>query len=556
MSKLHFFFGFRARICILFIVPEVNPPDLQTLLNKLSSLEAKLTLALSQLEVAKTELVLKNQLIEALRHKIFGSSSERLDPSQLQLLFGEEVLGKPAAPPETGGDESAPEEQGKRKGNASPRKKKSDRFPANLKVVIDGVIIPPEVAANPGDWTEIPGTHHDELDVIRPQMFWRRTVIKKFVNKHNRSLPPVSGAAPEASLPGTLCAPGLAAQIVVDKFCDHLPHDRQSKRMMRFFKADIGRQTLNRWTHRVADHLKPVGEAIKAELFRANRLQVDETTMDYLLPGRGSTKLGYLWTYLDPLRKTVYFDWQLGRGHECLLDIIGIDPQTGMTNFQGIIQCDGYSAYDALVSRYGGIRLAGCLAHIRRKFYEAAKQASERVLPILLEIQALYRIESQLRCSKAPPDCRKLVRLARARPIVENLHQLILNERTAHLPESNLGKAVNYALGQWDKFVLYLENGELEIDNNLVENAIRPTKLGLKNYLFFGSAEAGENNAMLYTLIENCKLQGIDPERYLAEVIERLPADATSEQAAELTPSKVAAKWLAAERSEDAEVAA
>ena len=540
----------------MFVVPEVNPPDPQTLLTKFSSLEAKLNLALSQLEAAKTELALKNQLIEALRHKIFGSSSERLDPAQLQLLFGEEVLGKPAAPPETGGEGSAPEEQDKRNASAKPRKKKADRFPANLKVVIEGVIIPPEVAANPEDWIDIGERYHDELDAIRPRLLWRRTVIKKFRHKHDRSRPPVSGPAPAPSLPGTLCAPGLASQIVADKFCDHLPHDRQSKRMMRLFKAHIGRQTLNRWTHKVADHLNPVGKAIKAELLFADRLQVDETTMDYLVPGRGSTKLGYLWTYLDPVRKTVYFDWQLGRSHECLLEIIGVDPETGMTNFRGIIQCDGFSAYNTLVARYGGIRLAGCLAHIRRKFYDAEKQAPDRVLPVLLEIQALYRIERQLRCSKAPPGCRELVRRARSRPIVENLHQLILNERMAHLPESNLGKAVNYALGQWDKFVLYLENGELEIDNNLVENAIRPTKLGLKNYLFFGSAEAGENNAMLYTLIENCKLQGIDPERYLAEVIERLPADATSEQAAELTPSKVAAKWLAAERSEDAEVAA
>jgi transposase len=168
-----------------------------------------------------------------------------------------------------------------------------------------------------------------------------------------------------------------------------------------------------------------------------------------------------------------------------------------------------------------------------------------------------YRIERQLRKTKAPPDCRKLVRLARSRPIVEALHQTILQQRTEHLPKSNLGEALQYALGQWDKFTLCLHNGELELDNNLVENAIRPTKLGAKNYLFFGSAEAGVHNALLYTLIENCKVRGLDPERYLAEVIERLPAHPNPEQAAALTPARIAAEQSKSETADaDVEAAA
>ena len=269
---------------------------------------------------------------------------------------------------------------------------------------------------------------------------------------------------------------------------------------------------------------------------------MDETPIKYLSPGHGLTKNGYLWVYLDPLDGTVYYDWQTGRSLDCLLEIIGVDEETRTTYWEGIIQCDGYSVYQALVKRYGGIEIAGCLAHIRRKFFEARKQAPEVVLPILREMQKLYRIERHLRDNKIPPDCRKLVRLARSRPIAEALYQTILKERTGHLPKSRLGEALTYALGQWDKFTLCLHNGELELDNNLVENAIRPTKLGAKNYLFFGSAEAGVHNALLYTLIENCKARGLDPERYLAEVIERLPADPTPEQAAVLTPARIAAE--------------
>jgi len=513
----------------------------------------------AELLATKAELARKNEIIAALQQRLFGSSSERLDPAQLQLEFDEIVLGKSAAPLETGDEASAPEEPNPADSkSARGRRKKTDLFPENLKVVIADVIIPEEVAANPDDWKEIGEEHHDELEVIRPQLYWRRKVRKKFVSKHDRDQPPVIAPAPESSLPGTLCGPSLAAQIVVDKFCDHLPHYRQSTRMLRQHSAQIGRQTLNFWSHAVAEHLTPIGEAIKDELFHALSLQVDETPIKYLSPGHGQTINGYLWVYLDATAGddggTVYYDWQTSRAHDCLLEIIGLDEETGMTEFKGIVQCDGFSAYQALVKRYGGIKLAGCLAHIRRKFYDARKQSPEVVLPILREIQNLYRIERHLRDHKIPPDCRKLVRLARSRPIVEALYQTILEQRTAHLPKSNLGEALEYALAQWDKFIVYLHNGHLEIDNNLVENAIRPTKLGAKNYLFFGSAEAGVHNALLYTLIENCKLQGLDPERYLAEVIERLPADPSPEQAAALSPARIAAEQRQSKPTAEAEV--
>lgn len=520
-------------------MPKADPPALQALLERVEALEAEVAATKAKLEATQAELARKNQIIEALQKRIFGSSSERLDPAQLQLMFDEVVLGKPAAPPEDGGP-SAPEEQEPR--SARSRRKKAELFPENLKVLIEEVIVPEEVAANPEEFIEIDEEYHDELDVTRAEMFWRRKVRKKFVRRGDRSAPPVIAPAPEASLPGSLCAPGLAAQIVVDKYCDHLPQYRQSQRFLRRHGARIGRQTLNGWTHAVAAHLSPVAEAIKAELFSARSLQVDETPIDFLSPGHGRTKQGYLWVYLDGLGGTVYYDWQLGRGHDCLLEIIGLDEESATTCFQGTIQCDGHSAYQALVARYAGIKLAGCLAHVRRRFLEAHKQAPEVVLPILLAIQKLYGIEKQLRQSKAPPDCRKLVRLSRSRPIVEELHRSILKQKTAHLPQSKLGEALNYALGQWDKLRAYLEDGELEIDNNWVENAIRPTKLGAKNYLFFGSAEAGVHNAVLYTLIENCKLQGLDPELYLTEVIRRLPSNPTPEQAAALTPSRFAAE--------------
>ena len=155
-------------------------------------------------------------------------------------------------------------------------------------------------------------------------------------------------------------------------------------------------------------------------------------------------------------------------------------------------------------------------------------------------IRRLYQIERQLRNGVANASCRMLVRQGRARPLVKQLKEKILAEHGRHLPRSKFGEALDYALGQWDQFERYLSEGLLEIDNNLTENLIRPSKLGLKNYLFFGSAEAGSGSALIYTLIANCRVQGIDPERYLAEAMRRLPTNATPEQAAELTPAKLA----------------
>jgi transposase len=166
----------------------------------------------------------------------------------------------------------------------------------------------------------------------------------------------------------------------------------------------------------------------------------------------------------------------------------------------------------------------------------------EITLPVLLLIGRIYHIERQTRQTQAPPACRALIRRARVRPLAEELHALILAARKARpLNHDPLTEALTYAINQWPKFQVCLENGSLEIDNNLAENKIRPTKLGAKNHLFFGNAGAGANNALFYTLLANCKAQGLDPEDYLIEVIKRLPHNATPEQAAELTPARLAA---------------
>jgi len=236
----------------------------------------------------------------------------------------------------------------------------------------------------------------------------------------------------------------------------------------------------------------------------------------YLEPGNGKTKQGYLWVVSKP-GKEACFHWYPSRAAACLEKIIPVD-------FSGIMQCDGYAAYPAF-ARERDITLAGCWAHARRGFHEALEYAPQQAGWIVRQIQHLYWIEKHLRQIKAGPCLREAVRASQSRPVVERIHKAILRWKSKHrfLPQSVMGKAIEYALGQWRALSVYLGDGRVEIDNNLVENAIRPTALGKKNWLFFGGETMGERGAIIYTIIESCRRHGVDPFLYLRDVLTRLP---------------------------------
>lgn len=514
-------------------MPEFTASDIAALVARIEVLEVKLAACEAELVESRAELARKDQIIKGLGKKLFGSSSERMDPDQLELLIEEEVMGKPEPPADDASSEpeaGEEEDQGKRK----PRRKKKDLYPKNLMIRVVAVLEPEEVKDDPEGHYEISEEHHDELECIPEQLYWKRTVRKKYKSKHDPGAPPLIAPAPEPTLPGTLISSQIAARIICDKYCDHLPFYRQSQRFGRRFGVEIGRSTLTSWAMSTAKHLELIGQAIRDEMMAARVLQVDETPLRYLRPGSGKAPKGYLWIYHDLEQDTVLYDWQLTRAGNCIEDVLG--------DFAGYLQCDGYSGYLKYASEHSGVILAACMAHIRRKFFEAHEGGAIGTAQILSLIQKLYRIERELREQKIHHSCRGVIRRARAGPIVKELRAKILHERqnSHHLPKSKMGEALRYALGQWAQFERYLEEGCLEIDNNLVENAVRPTKLGAKNYLFFGSAEAGHPNALLYTLIENAKRQGLDPEDYLEEVIRRLPENATQEEAAAATPAKIA----------------
>ena len=241
------------------------------------------------------------------------------------------------------------------------------------------------------------------------------------------------------------------------------------------------------------------------------------------------------------------YRWETSRAAVCLDNLVPVD-------FTGTIQCDGYAGYGAFADRRSGeagpILLAGCWAHVRRKFHDALEQSPRPAGWLLRQIQHLYRVEAQLRAHRAGPQLRAAVRAHQSQPIVERLKKALVRLKASgrYLPQSLLGQALDYTLGQWPTLTIFLHDGRVEIDNNLVENAIRPTAIGKKNWLFIGGAEAGERSAIIYTVIESCRRRGIDPFAYLRDVLTRLP-NLTNRQIPEVTPEAWAKAQRAAERA-------
>ncbi len=487
--------------------------------------ETELTERLARCESAlaesRQENALLRQKIDLLVRRVFGSSSETLDPAQMELLM---ALPAAATVVEAPVVQSVPEVSVVR-----ARKDRTPRLPDNLPVV-EEVIEPELVKAQPEVWRCIGQEVSEQLD-YEPARFLRRRIIRrKYVHRTDLDHVPVIAALPERLQDRSLPAPGLLAQILVGKYCDHLPLYRQEQIFRSRHQVHLPRQTLARWVALAADWLKPIYENIRTGVMAGGYVQVDETPVDYLEPGHGRALQGYLWTGHRP-GGDVFYRWETSRATACLDNIIPVD-------FTGTVQCDGYAAYRSFANGRGdAIELAGCWAHVRRKFYEAIESAPRTAGWIVRQLQHLYRVEADLREQKVGPQLRAAVRAHQSRPIVARLERVLIKLKTSgrHLPQSLLGTAMDYTLGQWQTLKVYLNDGRVEIDNNLVENAIRPTAIGKKNWLFIGQAEAGERSAIIYTVIESCRRRGLNPYAYLKDVLTRLPR-MTNRQIPEVTP--------------------
>jgi transposase len=365
----------------------------------------------------------------------------------------------------------------------------------------------------------------EELDLKPASLFVRRYIRPRYVSEketfHMASLPtrPI-----EKGMPGA----GLLSAIITDKFVYHLPFYRQAQRYEQL-GMKIPASTLDGWFVAASSLLEPLYQALRLHILSATYLQCDETPIAVLdKQKKGDTHQGYHWVYYSPEQRLVLFDYQPGRGREGAAKLL--------KSYKGYLQTDGYIAYEQFEARED-IVLVGCLAHARRYFEHALNNDRARAEKVLLWMQALYMVEREAREKNLSAEDRYLLRQQKARPIMDQLGEWIMEEHAKVLPKSAIGKAINYLVARYNKIYLYLEDGRLEVDNNLIENSIRPVALGRKNYLFAGSHVGAQRAAIVYSLLGSCKLQGINANQYLQDVLQRLP-DQPISQLKDLLPRK------------------
>lgn len=322
------------------------------------------------------------------------------------------------------------------------------------------------------------------------------------------------------------------AHIVVAKHDHHLPHYRQAE-MMAAQGIDIDRSTLVRWSGQAAALLDPIVNRIREEGLKASKIHSDDTPVPVLDPGRGRTAIGRLWTYVVDDRNAggtnpplVWYRFTPTRS--------GSHVAAELATFTGYLQADAYAGYDQLY-RTNRISEVGCWGHFRRKIFDLhERKATPLTTDLLRRIAELYQIEESIR--GAQPDVRLDHRRRRSAPLIDDLHCALFDAFRRLSPKSEMAKAIAYGTKRWASLTRFLEDGRLEIDNLIAERSLRGVALGRKNWLFAGSQAGGERAAAIYTVIETCKLNGVEPQTYIADVIERIASDWPASQWHELMP--------------------
>jgi len=358
------------------------------------------------------------------------------------------------------------------------------------------------------------------LDLIPAELYVKQYIRPKYVQPAGQE----SNTVITASLPGRImekcmAGEGLLAQIVVDKYVDHLPLHRQ---LQRFERAGIkiAQSTINDWMKAVLTQLTALYEVHKKHVLQSGYLHADETPLKVLDDDKkNASHQGYYWVYHNSIAKLALFDYRKGRGRE--------GPDDILKDFRGYLQTDGYAVYDAFDKRQD-ITLMHCMAHARRKFVEALNSDKDRAAYVLELFQQLYAIERTIKDDELSYHALLQLRQTKAEPILQALKEWMTAEYPKVLPKSPIGQAIAYCLPRWQKLSIYTTQPWLNIDNNPVESAIRPVAIGRKNYLFAGSHDAAQRAAMVYSLFATCRMHNINPYTWLKDVLQRMHLYQTS----------------------------
>jgi transposase len=554
-------------------VPAVDPAHLPDDPNLLKAMLAELLVAL---RVSRQEGERLRERLDQLLRRLYGRRSERLNPDQ-PLLFPEPAADDDVTPPSAGPGAAA---KPHRKGHGRqqlPRHLPRDRRVYELSEaerlchgcgqarVIIGQEVSEQLDYEPASLTVI---EHVRLTYACPCCEKQR----RAAGPASLAPPALPTTAPDIALPGTvapeqngpaatmpstfttaprppapiargLAGPGLLAHLIVSKFCDHLPLYR-SERILARFGVTLSRSTLCDWLAQCAVLLTPLYELLKGRVLRSRVIQTDDTPVRVQAQAGAAAHQGRLWV-------------QVGDAdHPCLVYLYspnreGQWPQKFLAGYVGFLQGDAYAGYDALFAT-GSVVEVGCWAHARRKFFEAQHTAPEGSLYALGVIRQLYAVEKESaeqarkqELSRAEFEALRLrLRQERAVPLLKSLGEWLEKQAAAALPKSPLGEAVGYAQNQWAALQVYTTAGFLEIDNNAAERALRAVAIGRKNYLFFGSDVGGGTAAVLYTFTQTCQALGVEPWRYLRDVLGRL-AGCPAVRLGELLPDE----WARAQRA-------
>lgn len=469
-------------------------------------------------EKSQAEITRLNYLVEKFRRLLAGSRRERFESDehigQYNLPF--EELEAKTENPDTPVKETITHTRDKNKNH-----KGRNRLPDDLPVH-EVVIEPMEDTAG---LVKI-GDERTEILELAPAKFFKIVIVRpKYALPAGEGI--VCGALPSRPIDKCLAGNVLLSSILINKYVDHLPLYRQQQIFKRH-GIRIAPSTIDGWVAKLGDLLEPLYNAMANVVKNDGYIQADETPTRVLdKTKKGKCHRGYYWVYHSPPKRMVLFDYQPGRGKNA--------PQEILKDFKGYLQTDGYQAYGQYGKKEDVTHLA-CWAHARRYFFEAKNQDKERAEHALERIQKLYAVEHEAK--DMTPDRRKELRLEKSLSIINELGKWIATENKKVLPKSPIGKAFAYAINLWDELQNYLKSGELLIDNNLIENSIRPNALGRKNYLFAGSHQGARRTAMFYTFTGTCKMHGIEPMAWLTTVLGKI-ADHPANKLHQLFPQNL-----------------
>lgn len=461
-----------------------------------------------QIILSKDERI--NQLtfeLDKFRQYLFGRKNEKLsvretDLSQMNLFeLGttptqqEDLSGQAASVAE----KKIPKKRAKGTGRMT--------LPENLRR--ETILIEP--AEDVSDCTVIGEEVTEVLDLIPAEFYVKRYVRRKYARPNGAGI--VIGQLPERAIEKGIPSDRVIAQMTLDKYVYGMPLHRQIDKYRRL-GVNIPASTASDWMLKGWKHLAPLWELLKLMVLNQKYLQVDESPIKVQdRHHKNNITNGYMWVYNAPVENLILFDYRKGRDQS--------GPKEMLEAFTGIIQADGYTVYETLYGNHPGIILVYCMAHARRKFVEALKYDKAKATQVLELMGQLYILEQQMRDEALTWGQRTLRRQQKAVPVLEEINKWLEGHVKTVLPKSPLGQAIAYTLPRWKGLSAYAQHGQIEIDNNLVENAIRPLAIGRKNYLFAGSHEAAEMTAAMYSFMATCKNNGLNELEWLTDVLAR-----------------------------------